>query len=109
MKGVTVTLHVRTQTGNDSFGNPTFTDSAKTVANVLIGQPTTEEIASSIELYGKKIEYMLGIPKGNTDDWEDTVVEFWGHSYRTFGFTIQGIEENIPTPWHRKVRVERCG
>ena len=109
MKGVTVTLHVRTQSGTDSFGNPTFTDSTKTVANVLIGQPTTEEISSSIELYGKKIEYMLGIPKGNTDDWEDTVVEFWGHSYRTFGFTIQGIEENIPTPWHRKVRVERCG
>lgn len=109
MKGATVTLHVRTQTGTDSFGNPTFTESTKAVANVLIGQPSTEEIASSIELYGKKIEYMLGIPKGNEDDWEDTVVEFWGHSYRTFGFTIQGIEENIPTPWHRKVRVERCG
>lgn len=109
MKGATVTLHVRIANGTDSFGNTIYADSTKTVANVLIGQPSTEEIASSIELYGKKIEYMLGIPKGNEDDWEDTVVEFWGHSYRTFGFTIQGIEENIPTPWHRKVRVERCG
>lgn len=109
MKGATVTLHVRTANGTDSFGNTIYTDSIKTVANVLIGQPTTDEISSSIELYGKKIEYMLGIPKVNTDNWEDTVVEFWGQSYRTFGFTIQGIEENIPTPWHRKVRVERCG
>lgn len=109
MKGVSVTLHVKTQTGTDAFNNPVYTDSTTTVANVLIGQPTTEDITSSIELYGKKIEYMLGIPKGDTNNWEDTTVEFFGNTYRTFGFTMQGIEENIPTPWHKKVRVERCG
>lgn len=109
MKGVPVVLHVRTQTGVDAFNNPVYSDTPVTVNNVLIGQPTTDDITDSIELYGKRIEYMLGIPKGDTHDWEDTVVEFWGQSYRTFGFTIQGIEENIPTPWHRKVRVERCG
>lgn len=109
MKGVSVVLHVLTPNGVDAFNNPVFTDATVTVDNVLIGQPTTEEISSSIELYGKKIEYMLGIPKGDTHDWEDTMVEFWGQTYRTFGMTIQGIEENIPTPWHRKVRVERCG
>lgn len=109
MRGVSVVLHVRTQTGVDAFNNPVFTDSTKTVDNVLIGQPTTEDITSSIEMYGKRIEYMLGLPKGNTDDWEDTTVEFFGNTYRTFGMTIQGIEENIPTPWHKKVRVERCG
>lgn len=109
MKGVSVVLHVLTPKGVDAFNNPVFTDATVTVDNVLIGQPTTEEISSSIELYGKKIEYMLGIPKGDTHDWEDTLVEFWGQTYRTFGMTIQGIEENIPTPWHRKVRVERCG
>lgn len=109
MTGVPVVLHVRTQTGVDSFNNPVYEDSTVTVDNVLIGQPTTEEISSSIELYGKKIEYMLGIPKGDAHDWEDTMVEFWGQTYRTFGMTIQGIEANIPTPWHRKVRVERCG
>ena len=109
MKGVPVVLHVRTQTGVDAFNNPIFSDSPVTVNNVLIGQPTTDDITDSIELYGKRIEYMLGIPKGDTHDWEDTVVEFWGQSYHTFGFTIQGIEANIPTPWHRKVRVERYG
>ena len=55
------------------------------------------------------LEYMLGIPKGDTHNWEDTIVEFWGGRYRTFGMTIQGIEANIPTPWHKKVRVERDG
>lgn len=109
MRGVPVLLHVKTQNGTDAFNNPVFSDSTVTVQNVLIGQPTTEDITSSIELYGKRIEYMLGIPKGDTHEWEDTEVEFFGGLYRTFGFTIQGIEDNIPTPWHKKVRVERCG
>ena len=109
MTGTPVLLHVRTQTGVDSFNNPIFSETTVTVDNVLIGQPTTEEIDSSLSLYGKKIEYMLGIPKGDEHTWEDTVVEFWGHRYRTFGFTIEGIEANIPTPWHKKVRVERDG
>ena len=107
MVGASVILHVRTQTGGDEFNNPVFSDTTETVANVLIGQPTTDDITTSIDLYGKRIEYMLGIPKGDTHDWEDTVVEFFGQKYRTFGHTIQGIEENIPTPWHKKVRVER--
>lgn len=107
MKGASVKLYVQTANGTDSFGNEKFTESYVTVDNVLIGQPSTDDITSSIELYGKKIEYMLGIPKGDTHNWEDTVVEFFGHKYRTFGHTIQGIEENIPTPWHKKVRVER--
>ena len=107
MIGYSVTLHVRQQTGTDEFNNPVFSDTTETVANVLIGQPTTDDITTSLDLYGKRIEYMLGIPKGDTHDWEDTVVEFFGQKYRTFGHTIQGIEENIPTPWHKKVRVER--
>lgn len=109
MTGATVVLHVRTQTGVDSFNAPIFSETTESVDNVLIGQPTTEEIDSTLSLYGKKIEYMLGIPKGDAHNWEDTIVEFWGQRYRTFGMTIQGIEANIPTPWHKKVRVERDG
>jgi len=109
MIGVSVILHIKTQTGVDAFNNPVFADATETVENVLIGQPTTEEIDSTLSLYGKKIDYMLGIPKGDTHNWEDTIVEFWGNRYRTFGMTIQGIEANIPTPWHKKIRVERDG
>ena len=106
MVGATVTLHVRTLAKDpDAFGDPVYTDSTVDVANVLIGQPTTDEITSSIDLYGKKAEYMLGIPKGDTHVWEDTTVEFFGRKWQTFGMTIQGIEANVPTPWHKKVRV----
>ena len=92
MRGIPVKLHVRTQTGTDAFNAPVYTDAGA--------------VTDSISLYGKRIEYMLGIPKGDAHDWTDTEVEFFGARYRTFGAIIQGIEENVPTAWHKKVRVE---
>lgn len=110
MRGAPVILHIRTQTGVDSLNNPVYDYSQTvTVQNVLIGQPETSDVESALSLYGKKIEYMLGVPKGDENNWEDTFVEFFGRVYRTFGNTIEGIEANIPTPWHKKVRVERYG
>ena len=108
MVGASVKLHVKTLSGYDTLNDPVYADTSVTVDNVLIGQPSTEDITDSIQLYGKKIEYMLGIPKGETHIWTDTEVEFFGKKFRTFGDTIEGIEANIPTPWHKKVRVERC-
>ncbi len=108
MRGITVGLHVRTQTGEDALNNPIYSSSVENVDNVLVGEPTTDDITSSINLYGKRIQYMLGIPKGDAHNWKDTEVEIFGRTFRTFGDTIEGIEANIPTPWHKKVRVERC-
>lgn len=108
MRGITVGLHVRVQTGVDALNNPIYSSSVENVANVLVGEPSTDDITTSISLYGKRIQYMLGIPKGDTHNWKDTEVEIFGRTFRTFGDTIEGIEANIPTPWHKKVRVERC-
>ena len=107
MVGESVTLTVRTPSGRDSFNNPVYTETTATVADVLIGQPTAEEAQSSIDLYGKRCEVMLGIPKGDTHDWEDTTVTFWGHTWHTIGPMIMGIEANVPTRWHRKIRAAR--
>lgn len=107
MIGETVTLNVRTASTPDAFNDKTWTYTPTTVNNVLIGQPTADEAQSSIDLYGKKCELMLGIPKGDTHDWEDTTVVFWGRTWDTIGPTIMGIEANVPTPWHRKIRVKR--
>lgn len=109
MKTVTVLLHVRHAAGRDALNNPVYTETVEQVPGVLIGHPATDDISSSLELYGKRIEYMLGIPKGDNHIWTDTTVEFFGRKYRSFGETIEGIEVNVPTPWHRKVRVERIG
>lgn len=114
MKGITVYLHEQTQTGTDPFGAPIVTETATPVENVLVGQPTTDDIAESTALYAKQIRFMLGIPKGDSHDWMDKKVS-WTDAYgreivcKTFGFPITGIEENIPLSWHMNVRCEDYG
>lgn len=108
MIGVSVVLHEKTKTGVDGMNNPVYSVTATTVNNVLVGQPETDDITSSISLYGKKIVYMLGLPKGDSHNWTDSIVEIFGEPFMTFGDVIQGIEANVPTPWHKKVRVMRC-
>ena len=107
IQGMTVTLWNKTQTGVDGFGNPVYTWGSKTVDNVLVGQPTAEERTNELNLTGRMIAYTLGIPKGNEDEWENQIVEFFGHRFRTFGIPEQGIEANIPLSWHKKVKCER--
>ena len=108
MIGVSVVLHEKTKTGVDGMNNPVYSVTRTTVNNVLVGQPETDDITSSISLYGKKIVYMLGLPKGDSHNWTDSIVEIFGEQFMTFGDVIQGIEANVPTPWHKKVRVMRC-
>lgn len=107
MIGESVVLTVKTQSGVDAFNDPVYTETTETVANVLIGQPTAEEAQSSIDLYGKRCEVMLGIPKGDTHEWENTTVTFWGRTWHTIGPVIMGIEANVPTMWHKKIRAAR--
>lgn len=106
IKGVPVTLYEKTQTGFDAANRPVYTETAVTVDNVLIGQPTSEDVTNEFNLSGRRIAYTLGIPKGDTHDWNDVTVEFWGHKFRTVGVPTQGIEENIPLDWNMKVQVE---
>ena len=111
MRGVTVSLLVPTQTGVDPFGAPICTTEKVAVDNVLIGEPTSEELLAATDLFGKRIRFMLGIPKGDTHDWIDKTVEWtdaYGrtHTLRTFGFPIVGVEALVPGPWHMKVRCE---
>lgn len=107
IQGMTITLWNKTENGVDGFGNPVYTLESKPVDNVLVGQPTAEERINELNLTGRMIAYTLGIPKGNEDDWENQIVEFFGHRFRTFGIPEQGIEANIPLSWHKKVKCER--
>lgn len=109
IKGIPVTLYAKEQTGVDDFERPIYEEKAVIVDNVLIGQPTTEDITNELNLSGKQIAYVLAIPKGDENSWTNAVVEFWGEKYRTIGFPTQGIEEMIPLAWNKKVRVERYG
>lgn len=114
MRGITVTLYETTLIGTDRYNQPVYSETPVEVEDVLVGQPTDEENITSTSLYGKEIKYMLGIPKGDPHDWMEKKVS-WTDAYgethvmKTFGFPIVGIEANIPTRWHKKVRCEAYG
>lgn len=107
LHGVTVILYDRIQNGVDEFNRPVYVEVPNEVENVLIGEPSTQDIIDILNLTGKKLAYTLAIPKGNTNEWTDRTVEFFGERFRTIGEPTQGIEALIPLEWNRKVKVER--
>ena len=109
MKTTTVKLVNKTKVGEDDFGNDIVTKTIVDVPGVLVGSPTQDDIVNALQLYGKKVSYVLGIPKGDSHNWTDAVVEIWGDRYRTIGFPITGESENIPLRWGQNVKVERYG
>ena len=112
IQGITVQLIKQVQTGVDWSNHPIYEEITESVDNVLVGEPTTEEITDTISLYGKKVAYVLGIPKGDEHDWVDTKVKLpppFKGTYITIGYPVAGIEANIPLAWNKKVKVERYG
>lgn len=106
IKGITIVLHEKKQIGTDGFNRPVYEEIKKDVHNVLVAPATSDDIVTSVDLTGKRAEYTLAIPKGDTNNWKDCTVEFMGHKWRTLGFPMEGIEENIPLDWNKKVMVE---
>ena len=96
-----------TQTGTDPFDAPIYTETPIEVDNVLVSPSTTQETLDAVNLYGKKAVYTLAIPKGDTHEWENRKVEFFGQSWRAFSIVTEGIDANIPLSWNKKVMVER--
>lgn len=107
LKGITVVLYDKVQTGVDPFNQPIYEETEIEVENVLVAPSTTDDITTSTDLVGKKAVYTMAIPKGDTHEWENKRVKFFGQEWKVFGFTLQGIEENIHLSWNKKVMVER--
>ena len=107
LKGITVTLINKVQTGTDSFDNPIYEDVEIEVDNVLVSPTSTDDVVNTMDLTGRKAVYTLAIPKGDTNDWENQEVRFFGERWRVIGMPLQGIDELIPLDWNKKVMVER--
>ena len=106
LKGIDIILYEKTKTGEDGFHNPIYEESPVTVHNVLVGQPTAEEITTELQLTGRRLAYTLAIPKGDAHDSNVVQVDFFGERFRTCGGVVQGIERMIPLCWNKKVQVE---
>ena len=109
MKGITVKLYERTQSGADAFNRPIYTELPVDVANVLVAPADTggQELLDALNLTGRKAVYTLAIPKGDTHSWEGCRVDFFGESWRVVGIPTEGVEDLIPLAWNKKVQVER--
>ena len=106
MKGITVSLAVKTEGNPDPLGAPTYTTAWADVENVLVAPVSSEDLLDTFNLYGKRAVYTLGIPKGDAHVWKDTEVRFFGQTFRTIGEPTGGIDALIPLSWNQKVQVE---
>ncbi len=109
LKGITIILVDKVENGKDPFGKPMYKDKDVEVDNVLIQPTSSDDVVNQLILTGKKAVYTLAIPKGDTHDWENKEVKFFGKRWRTVGFPTEGIEDLIPLDWNKKVMVERYG
>lgn len=107
--GIDVVLHKKTQASTDAFNAPIYTDTEVTVHNVLVEPVSAEAIVNDTSLQGKHQVFILHIPKGDTNQWTDTVVEFFGLTFKTFGDVLMYQEDMLPLAWSKKVRCERFG
>ena len=116
IRGITVKLYEKKQKiaddGQlivDGFGKPIYDEVPTEVKNVLVTPSSSDDLVTNTDLTGKKAVYTLAIPKGDTHDWENKKVEFFGEKFQTFDIPIKGIDELIPLDWNMKVKVERYG
>ena len=108
MRGITVTLYDRTQTGTDALNKPIYTETPVAVDNVLVAPSSMVEVLEQFSLDGRKGEYVMAIPKGDTHEWiSGKKVSFFGVDWRIIEMPEEGIEWLIPLGWNKKVRVER--
>lgn len=107
LRGIDVVLYTKNKVGEDEFGAPVYEELPEVVNDVLVGEPEGSDVTDTLNLTGKRLAYTLAIPKGDTHEWRDRKVEFFGRKFRTFGEPVEGIEGMIPLRWNKKVKVER--
>ena len=107
LRGISIILYTKNKVGEDEFGAPVYEELPEVVNDVLVGEPEGSDVTDTLNLTGKRLAYTLAIPKGDTHEWRDRKVEFFGKKFRTFGEPVEGIEGMIPLRWNKKVKVER--
>ncbi len=107
IQGTTIQLVDKVRVDSDPFGAPIYNESLIEVDNVLVAQPVPSQINDMLNLYGKRLAYSIGIPKGDTHTWKEQDVIIFGERYHVFTEVTKGIEANVPGPWHHVYGVER--
>lgn len=107
IKGITITIYQKQKYGKDMFGHDLYEEIQEEVDDVLVAPIASNDISVNTNTDISKTQYNLAIPKGDDHDWNKTKVKFFGKTWKTVGEPVEGIEENIPLRWNKKVVVER--
>lgn len=107
IKGITITIYQKQKYGKDMFGHDLYEEIPEEVDDVLVAPIASNDISVNTNTDISKTQYNLAIPKGDDHDWNNTKVKFFGKTWKTVGEPVEGIEENIPLRWNKKVVVER--
>lgn len=107
MRGITVKLFEKIQTGTDPLNMPIYSETPVEIQNVIVAPIESSEVVETYNLTGRKAVYQLGIPKDDTHSWQaGQKVEFFGQDWRIIAIPTEGIEELMPLKWNKKVKVE---
>lgn len=106
IKGETVILIEKIQSGTDDFNRPIYSENEIPVENVIVGSPSFDSALAELNLTGKKLAFTLGVPKTDNHNWSDTTVIIRGRRFKTYGFPLFQTPENVPGPWNLQVKVE---
>lgn len=109
MKGTTITLINKVKKGTDELNHDIYEEVTTAVDNVLIVLGASDGIPDSTSLDKKKLTGEIAIPKGDLNDWVNADIVWNGYRLKTVGYPIEGIEANVPTRWHKKIKVEMYG
>lgn len=105
---IPVTLYTKRMTGVDGFNSATYEYEPIAVEHCLVAMNTNEPVLDTTSLEAKKDTFTIAIPKGDTNNWLDTFVEFsmGGESYRcrTYGDYLTGIDAMMPLEWHKQIK-----
>ena len=108
IKGKTVILYDREQTGTDALNHPIYKETPVEVDNVLYSPMSTSQVLETYNLTGRIAVYELAIPKGDEHEWTaGKKVRFANQDWRIIGIPTEGIDNLIPLRWNEKVQVER--
>ena len=108
IRGEEVTVTRKVLSSRDEMGEPVFSTSTETVANVLWHEASTDEMDESNRMFGVTCDLSLDFPKSYKASLEGCTVTVRGTEYRVLGDPKGYMEQNTPTPWNRPVKVARA-
>lgn len=107
IRGRTVTVVTKVQSGTDRFNDPVFAETSSDVQNVVIQRGESSDLDAT-RPEGARVDFTLHFPKTYAGDLRGAEVILYGEfagRYKVVGEPYPYMVENTPTPWYMPVEV----